>query len=332
MNAQTTENEFVRAFRNSLDWLPHFDTLNPFVIFNPVRQIVYWRNTRIMNRYLMDIMDKRFANRVKDPAVGSKKRAKPVIDLALDSYTEEDGQKQGKKVNRSFQEEALKHIRVFMFGGHDTSSSTACWTAYVLANHPECLRKFRHECDEVFGPDPSQGARQIQDDPHLINRLPYTLALIKETLRLWPAASSVRLGQRDFFINYEGRQYPTEGTLTWPVAHAIHRNPKFWPRANEFIPERWLAKEGDELFPVRGAWRAFEWGPRNCIGQELAIIELKIIMVLLWRTFTIETAYDEWDKMHGRVGKKTPEGERAYQVLIATAKPCDGMPVRVKRK
>jgi cytochrome P450 len=123
------------------------------------------------------------------------------------------------------------------------------------------------------------------------------------------------------------------GFMVWPVSHALHRSPDFWPSPESFIPERWLAKEGDPLFPVKGAWRPFEFGPRHCIGIELAMIETKVIMALMLRRFDTKAAYEELDKLEGgnRL-RRTPDGERAYQVRIATAKPVDGMPVRVTRR
>lgn len=123
--------------------------------------------------------------------------------------------------------------------------------------------------------------------------------------------------------------------MTWPVSHAIHRSAKYWPEPESFIPERFLAKEGDPLFSPKGAWRPFEFGPRHCIGMELAMIETKIIMALMLRSFDIKSAYEEFDagrKVDPGKVQRTPEGERAYQVLIATAKPVDGMPVRVARR
>lgn len=121
--------------------------------------------------------------------------------------------------------------------------------------------------------------------------------------------------------------------MTWPVAHAIQRNPDFWPEPEKFIPERWLVREGDPLFPVKGAWRAFEFGPRHCIGIELAMIETKVLMALMLRSFDVTPAYEELDaKKAKKKINSTPEGERAYQVLIATAKPVDGMPARVSRR
>ncbi|KAK4695417.1 hypothetical protein P7C71_g2337, partial [Lecanoromycetidae sp. Uapishka_2] len=195
------------------------------------------------------------------------------------------------------------------------------------------MRKVRAEYDDVFGVNVQQTAQRIKDDPYLLNKLPYSVAIIKEILRLYPPASSVRQGVPGFFLHHDGKQYPTEGFMVWPVSHALHRSPDYWPEPDEFIPERWLAKEGDPLFPVKGAWRPFEFGPRTCIGVELAMIETKVIMVLMLRQFDTQVAYEEIDKRNRRVGlTKTPEGERAYQVLIATAKPVDGMPARVTRR
>lgn len=121
--------------------------------------------------------------------------------------------------------------------------------------------------------------------------------------------------------------------MIWGVHYAIHRHPKFWPQPDSFIPERWIAKEGDPLFPIKGAWRPFDFGPRTCIGMELVWIETKVIMALMLRSFDIRPAYAEMDARKANSGvTTTPEGERAYQSLIATAKPVDGMPVRVTRR
>jgi len=63
------------------------------------------------------------------------------------------------------------------------------------------------------------------------------------------------------------------------------------------------------------------------------MIEMKIIMALMLRSYDTIPAYDELDKKNKITGRRTtPEGERSYQVLIGTAKPAGGMPVRVKRR
>ena len=125
--------------------------------------------------------------------------------------------------------------------------------------------------------------------------------------------------------------------MVWPASYPLQHSSDLWPSAHSFIPERWLVKEGDPLFPTKGAWRPFEFGPRHCIGVELAMIETKIIMALMLRSFDTKVAYEELDARDVKNGVKmglrtTPDGERAYQVRIATAKPVDGMPARVIRR
>lgn len=130
--------------------------------------------------------------------------------------------------------------------------------------------------------------------------------------------------------------------IVWAVIAATHRSPRYWgPDVNEFKPSRFLAANSHKL--VSNAFRPFEKGPRNCIGQELAMLEVKIVLALTIREFDIWAVFDELDKVSkdGSIWvdfgawKKGPQecyGERMYPVLMATAKPVEGMPARVKRR
>jgi cytochrome P450 len=80
------------------------------------------------------------------------------------------------------------------------------------------------------------------------------------------------------------------------------------------------------------AFRPFEKGRRNCIGQELALLEMRIMAVLLLRRFDFALAYEELDR---RLNRKVPQNSnvpRCYIVLIGTGAPCDGMPLFVKER
>ena len=211
MNAQTKENAFVQAVRSSTLWMPPIQEYNPFKRYNPIRPLVFEYNKRVMNSYLGKVMDERFAARVRHRKESSK-RSRPIIDLAFESYTKES--KIDDSVTRlspQFRDEAMDHIKVFMFGGHDTSSSTLCFVVYALQENPQVFEKLMREYDDILGKDVDQTASKIKADPYLINRLPYTAACIKEALRLWPPASSVRQGQKGRYIYHEGKKYPTEG-------------------------------------------------------------------------------------------------------------------------
>ena len=316
----------MTALRNQVRWLPGGTEVNPFKIYNPIRWLVYWKNTRRMNRYISRAIEDRFASRTK-----STKRSKPVIDLALDTFNEEEkANTQINTLDPHFKSFAIDQVKIFMFAGHDTTSSTICYAYYLLSTHPSCLSTLISEHDSVFGNDTAHTSDLISKSPHLLNKLSYTLAVIKETLRLFPPASTVRTGDATTPISHDGKIYPTDGFMVWPASHAMHRSPTLWPSPAEFLPQRWLVPEGDPLYPVKGAWRPFEFGPRHCIGQELALLEARVILALTIRSFDINAVYAELDARDGVRGVNTMDGERAYQVLIGTAKPCMGMPSRVK--
>ena len=263
--------------------------------------------------------------------LGRGSHTRSVIDLALTAYSSGKLRDQTSQASQgmdvAFKILAMNQIKLFLFSGHDTTSSSICYIFYLLLIHPAILKRVRDEHNKIFGYDISQAAALITEDPYLINQLPFTVAVIKESTRLFPAASSTRAGEPDFYIKDNGRQYPTNNTIVWLISHATHHDPSLWPHPDKFLPDRWLSPPADPLHPVKGAWRPFEYGPRSCIGQELSMIEMKTVMVLTFREFDFRAGYEELDMMKPRKGLKTVEGERAYQ--MAMGQPSGNLPCRV---
>ncbi|MCJ1247131.1 hypothetical protein MMC30_004342 [Trapelia coarctata] len=332
MNAQTSSNDLLDGFRSQVQWLPLGNEINPFRKYRPLRPLVFWYNLRRMNNWLSRELDARFSSRQATHFPPTLKRSKPVIDLALDAYLASRGESPATTgMDSTFKSFAITQIKLFLFAGHDTTSSTLCYVNYLLASHPAALATLTEELDTVFGTDLSETAELIAQNPHLLNKLPYTTAVFRETLRLFPPASTLRQGSPSFSLSIPNHPtpFPTFPFTVWIVSEAMHRCPLLWPRPDEFLPERWIVPEGHELYPVKGAWRPFEFGPRNCIGQEVAVLESKIIIACTVRMFEVLPAYREWDQLRGREGGRVA-GERAYQVLLGSAKPSDGMPARVR--
>ena len=122
-----------------------------------------------------------------------------------------------------------------------------------------------------------------------------------ETLRLYPPATTTRVSNGDFSIIHDGRAYSTkEDAMIWINLHTIHRRHDLFPLPDEFIPERFLPAPNNWQEVQKDSWRPFEKGPRACIGQELSMLEMKIIMALTLRDFDISAEYEEWDRMLGR--------------------------------
>ncbi len=90
-------------------------------------------------------------------------------------------------------------------------------------------------------------------------------------------------------------RFPTGGFVVWDGNFAIHRDPELWARPTDFLPERWLVTdEKDPLHPPRNVWRPFELGARNCIGQHLATVEMKMVLALVLKDFDVECAWEAW--------------------------------------
>ncbi len=301
--------------------------INPFEYLNFARWYIHWRNGRQMDRYIGNELDKRYREYKADPA---NTRTKAVIDLVLQAYTSQDTKPLSEKLDPTFRLFAIRQIRLFVFAGHDSTSSTICYIFYLLAKNPEALSRLRAEHDTVLGADPSAAQALLASQPQLTNSLLYTNAVTKEALRLFTPAGCSRAGKPNVSLtNDEGNQCPTADAMVWMVHVEMHRSPKYWVRPDEFIPERWLVEAGHELYPMKGAWRSFEHGPRNCIAQGLVMTEMSVVLAMVAREFDIQPAYDEWDRLHPRKGLKTYRGERAYQIEEGAAHPVNKYPCRV---
>lgn len=156
------------------------------------------------------------------------------------------------------------------------------------------LQKLRDELKITLGSDPKLA---LMEQPHILSSLQYTTAVIKETLRLHPLGSTHRSGSPDFDIVHEGIRYPTFNALINTNPTAIHLRRDLWPRADEFLPERFIVPEGHVLHPVKNAWRAFELGNTRCIGEELAMMEMKLVLALTVRDMDMQFDWVGWNQL-----------------------------------
>ncbi|KAF2790581.1 cytochrome P450 [Melanomma pulvis-pyrius CBS 109.77] len=229
-------------------------------------------------------------------------------------------------------------IRLFLFAGSDTTSSSIIYTYHLLSQHPGVLEKLRAEHTAIFGPHPSKAATLLKQNPTLLNKCRYTMAVIKETLRLYAPAATMRAGGDGIVLSDRaGHAYPMDHISTSIIHRAVHFNPRVWPRPHDFMPERFLVNPGHELYPNPAAYRPFEQGPRACIGQKMVYNEMRIVLVLTARRFCITPAYEEWGRLHGwrRGWAETlfggrVFGDRAYQTEKAGTHPKNGYPRRIE--
>lgn len=328
LEAQKGYNVLADSMMSQIRWHQPNAEANPLGHLNFIRWTIEWWNGRQMDRYIGTELDKRFMEYIQDP---NDKRQKSVMDLVLQAYIAQSGEQKPANLDPDFRTFAIRQIRLFVFTGHDSTSSTICYAFHLLSQNPDALKRIRSEHDRVLGSDVAKASTLLEEYPKLLNDLPYTTAVIKEVLRLFPPAASSRQGKAGANVNDDlGTVCPTDGvSMIWTIHAELHRAPKYWKRPVEFLPERWLVEPTHDLFPLKDAWRAFEYGPRNCIAQGVVMTELKIILACMVREFDFRPAYDEWDQMHPRKGKKIYRGDRAYQMEEAAAHPVEHYPCRV---
>ncbi len=164
-------------------------------------------------------------------------------------------------------------MMTLFFTGHETTALAMAWTWYLLAQHPEAEAKLFEEVDRVL----AGRAPTVQDIP----RLRYVDWVMKESLRLYPPAYGVvREAVHDCEIG--GYDIPAGATLAM-FQWVVHRDPRFFDRPDEFIPERW-ANEFERRLP-RCAYFPFGAGPRVCIGNSFALTELPLLIAAIARRF-----------------------------------------------
>lgn len=344
LNTQREDNPMVSALREQVHLVPNSGTLNPFAGWSPIGIYQRWNNSRIMTSYLDKVLEDRLAHLEGEQGAGKKPRRRTMIDLAVESYrsqTESSSNKPTSGLDLEFKKHAITQIRVFIFAGHDTTSSAICYAIYLLQKHPETLARIRAEHDRVLGPI-ENAAETIKADPYIVNKLEYTNAVMKESLRLFPAASGLRTPDSSLVLRNPktGEVLPTvPGMLLWIPHFGLHRDKTIWgPTATGFDPSRFLPENASSL-PEAG-YRPFERGNRNCIGQDLAMLESRIVLAMVVRKYDFTPAFDALEELardgskyaenpKWRKGKQDLDGEVAYPVLIGSAKPREGMPMWV---
>lgn len=161
-------------------------------------------------------------------------------------------------------------VDTFMFEGHDTTTSGIAWFLYCMARYPEHQKRCREEVQEILGDQDS-----IQWDD--LGKMSYLTMCIKESLRLYPPVPQVyrQLSKPVSFV--DGRSLPA-GSLISLHIYGLHRNGAVWPDPEVFDPLRFSSENSTRRHPF--AFIPFSAGPRNCIGQQFAMNEMKVVTAL----------------------------------------------------
>lgn len=207
----------------------------------------------------------------------------PLAQLkAMETYSKQtmiDG------VSKNLLDEAI----TLLFAGQDTSAATLSWTLHLLSLYPNVQERLAKEIQTVTSEANSTSENSIITRK-MISKLPFLDAVIKESMRLYPVAPFVvrRLAGELSIPKEDERERPLvlpAGSVACVWIYSLHRNPKFWNRPNEFLPDRWLDPTMKDIGQTNGAYMPFAIGARNCIGQPIAQVVLRTLLARLLLKF-----------------------------------------------
>ncbi|KIW04430.1 uncharacterized protein PV09_04700 [Verruconis gallopava] len=297
---------------------------------NPLDRLrAWWRRGAVTQRLNSEVKAKileRYQMLREQKVVPSRKDPYSTLDLMLREQLMRE--EELKDLDLEFDRLLLSNIKGLLLGGHGTTNDTLCYCYMLLSKNPAVMAKLREEHTRVFAADFDQTVQMLQADPYKLNELEYTTAVIKETLRLFPVGFGVRAAPPGATITSRGRPLPIDnGLAIVPLWHHMHYSEAYFADPASFSPERFM--DADTV--GRATFRSFSRGPRGCAGQELAIDELRIILLMTVRDFDFEyhhmkpnerprVKYTQLDTVFGDV---------VFQELGLEAKPRGGMVLKV---
>jgi cytochrome P450 len=225
--------------------------------FPTISNIRAWFAVRRLDNVLYDII--RSAH--KDGPRGD------LLSILQHARHEGDGTRMSEKQLR---DEAM----TLFLAGHETTALALTYTLYLLARHPQVAEELRAELKAVLDGKPPT----VDDLP----KLKFTEQVVLESMRLYPPAYAIGR-QATAPCELGGYHLPEGGTVVM-AQWVVHRDPRWWDEPNVFRPHRWTEQMHSKLH--RFAYFPFGGGPRVCVGNTFAMVEMVLVLAVLaskWR-------------------------------------------------
>ncbi|XP_050306003.1 cytochrome P450 4d2-like [Anthonomus grandis grandis] len=230
------------------------------------------KNLKILHGFTNSVIEKRKKElesnkdikKLEEEDSFGRKRRKVFLDLLLESTD-----------NSLSQDDIRKEVDTFMFAGHDTTSSAATSGILLLSERPDIQKSIRDELKEIIGSDRDRPLTYSD-----LHNMTYLELVVKEILRIKPPVPFIAR-QLTQDVKYKDHIIPKD-TMISLFLYGMNRDPDFHNDPDKFNPDRFLStdKKAYSFLP-------FSAGPRNCIGQKYAMLELKSMLAKILMNFEI---------------------------------------------
>lgn len=277
VDAVNLEPQELRALMTLVAWLP-------------TPQNLRWKRARKrLDEIVYTIIDKK---RRQDAGHDEN-----ILDRLLNARDQDTGEGMPRRQIRD-------EVVTLMLAGHETSANALAWTLYLLATHPDIEERLLRDLAAALGGGPASAAD--------LARLPYLKQVVQESMRLYPPVwgAARRCEQAESLGPYT---LPANSYVA-VVYYALHRHPEFWPDAERFDPDRFEpgASQGRHSY----CYIPFAAGPRTCIGANMAMLEVQLVLAQLLQRFELRVVPDH----------------PVEAVAKVTLRPRHGLPMIVRRR
>jgi cytochrome P450 len=254
----------IKSFSTELGRPYFLDLMLPVGIPSP-RDFARMR----FRRRWVALMDEVLAARQREP---QSDQPRDLFDVLLAARDPETG--------AAFSQSQLRdQMATMIVAGHETTALTMFWSLYLLASAPAEQSLVAQEVADIDLSVENAGAA--------LAKLPYTRAVVSESLRLYPpAAAVVRVAVADDSV---GELKIPAGSLVMISPWVLHHHAKLWNAPEAFDPSRFLA---EKPLAHRFAYLPFGAGPRICVGAQFALAEAALVLAKMVRRFEISLADD----------------------------------------
>jgi cytochrome P450 len=220
-----------------------------------------------------------------------------LLSMLMEARDEDTGE--------SMTDEQLRvEVTTFLLAGQETTSLALTWTFYLLSQHPAVRERLEAELDAVLG-----GRPPVYED---LPNLPFTRQVIDESMRIYPPAWGF---SRQALADDElgGYRLP-RGWLAFLMPYVLHRVPAYWPDPDRFDPDRFTPARIAER--PKFAYLPFGAGPRQCIGNQFALLESHLSVATLTQHYRLRLV----------------PGHPVEPWPLITLRPRFGMPMTIERR
>lgn len=237
----------------------------------PLPEWLMWHRNRKADR-VNDIMSALVARLMNERRENPQNDRKDLLTLLMQTTDDEN--------NRMPDQFVRDNILTLFFAGHETTANTLVWTLHYLDRNLDVLQALQAEVDSVL-----HGRAPTLAD---LRNLPYTLMVIKETMRIEPTASII---PRALLEDVQLGGYLLEkNSMVFIPAYVVHRDPRWWNQPERFNPTRFSEKNEAEI--PRYAYLPFGGGPRICIGNHFSLMEAQILLAMIVNRFRLRHTQD----------------------------------------